>query len=194
MRHTSLRVIRSWDNTPFEATQSAHKSSSIFDISLKLGCSAQCSQDLTSATASSSIYKFNLHLVFPTDQHITYQINAVSYLLVHNTCYVWSKNPFQNNLFYFQTGLTLSHLIYHLAHNPETQEKLYQELKVEVRAEEPIPPEVMEGGLSYLKATVKESQRLDSRFSGHSQRNSEIVYLQYIVSSSCPLAFHFTHH
>ena len=61
----------------------------------------------------------------------------------------------------FQTGLTLSHLIYHLAHNPEKQQKLYQELKAEVTTEEPIPQEVLEDGLSYLKAVVKESMRLD---------------------------------
>ena len=58
--------------------------------------------------------------------------------------------------------MTLSHLIYHLAHNQEKQQKLYQELKAEMTAEEPIPQEVLEDGLSYLKATVKESQRLDS--------------------------------
>ena len=175
------------------------------------------------------IYKVNLHLVFLTDYHTTYQINTEGHLLIHNTCYVWSKYSLifsdgpnlkssdlpslfpdgfnikssalpslfsdgfnfkssdlpslfpdcltLSQLFYplyFQTGLTLSHLIYHLAHNQEKQEKLYQELKAEVTADQPISPEVLEDGLMYLKATVKESQRLDS-VSSHSRGNSEIV-------------------
>ena len=47
-----------------------------------------------------------------------------------------------------------------MAHNPEKQDILYEEVKAEVRAGKPISQEVLEGGLSYLKAVVKESMRL----------------------------------
>ena len=50
-------------------------------------------------------------------------------------------------------------MLYNLVQNPEKQEALYQELRKEMTPGKALTPEVLEDGLTYLKAAVKETQR-----------------------------------
>ncbi len=58
------------------------------------------------------------------------------------------------------TSQTLHWLMYHLATNPEVQERLYEEIKEKVGEAEPVWKEHTDGALPYLVAVIKETLRM----------------------------------
>ncbi|CAG0884942.1 unnamed protein product, partial [Darwinula stevensoni] len=78
----------------------------------------------------------------------------VSYMFSISRCISW------------QTSNTVAFTMYHLAKNPEKQEKLYEEVKDILPSKDtPITPKVL-NELSYLKACIKETFRLNPIVSG----------------------------
>lgn len=67
--------------------------------------------------------------------------------------------------------------MYCLAKNPEVQQKAYEEIQEVLKDDEPITGEHITR-MPYLKACVKESQRLLSKFSATLSRSSLYVNVQ----------------
>ncbi|KAF4526692.1 hypothetical protein B566_EDAN010122 [Ephemera danica] len=80
------------------------------------------------------------------------------------------------------TSNTAAFLMYHLAKNPEKQERLFEELcKIMPDTEQPITPQMLDE-MKYLKACQKEAMRL-SPIGGGTERTSvrEMVLSNYVV-------------
>jgi len=58
----------------------------------------------------------------------------------------------------FQTTMTMTFLLYHLAKNPDAQQQLFEELERHVQPKGMMSADVMEN-LPYLKSCLKESFR-----------------------------------